>query len=394
MQEEKKKTIAIIGGGASGLLCSILIKKALKDVSVVVFERQARIGKKILQTGNGKCNLSNQNIHWNCYNTWGVDGVLQQFSFKEFSEVFSDLGVWLTTDSEGRIYPYSYRAQTVLDALVREIEELGIEVITDITISEIKALDDFSIYATDFRLYHADYVIMATGGLAGIGASPSQESYDILKSLGHSILPLSSGLCALKTKEKTKSISGLRMKVKASIWVGEHQETSSGEVLFKEDGLSGIVIFDLSRFYQKKKHCTIELDFFPTYTVEEIEQKLSLRPLKEALLGCLPKMLVQDVLSRLKGNTLKEVSSLLKHYTYTIVDSYGFLHAQITLGGVPLEEVNPFTLESLYVPKMYIIGEALDVDGKCGGYNLHFAWASAYVAGKNIVEKIKKGEKR
>ncbi len=388
--EEKKKTIAVIGGGASGILCSILLKQALKDVNVIIFERQERIGKKILQTGNGRCNLSNNSISWKDYNTCGVDGVLQQFTPKKCKEVFTSLGLWLDEDNEGRIYPYSYRAQTVLDVLLEKIKELEIEVITNFNVLEIKALDDFSIYSTDLRLYHADYVIMATGGLASINKNDNKcfNSYEILKSLGHHIIEPIAGLCALKTKEKTKSLSGLRMKVKASIINNNEKHTSYGEVLFKDEGLSGIVIFDLSRFYRHNEHSIIELDFFPTYTEEEIKQKIGTRPLKLALCGCLPKMIVQDVLTRSKNKTIEEIIFLLKHYTYTITQSYGFANAQITMGGVLFNEVNPFTMQSLLIKKLYLIGEVLDVDGKCGGYNLHFAWASAYVAANDIIKNF------
>ncbi len=386
-----KNNIAIIGGGASGMLAAIVIKKQLPNAFVTIYECQNRLGKKLLQTGNGKCNLSNKNIKVDDYNSDIVKETLQNCDHEKITKIFNELGLIIKADEEGRIYPYSERATTVLDILMNNIAKLDINVVNDITICDIRALDDFSIYSIDLRLYHADYVVMACGGNSNINYT--NLGYEIAKYFGHEITKISPALVALKTKEKTKALSGIRIKASASILIdNDVVNQTNGEILFKNDGLSGIAIFELSRYYDNSRKNVIEIDLMPEVSEEELNKRFDNEEAYETLLlGYFPKMINYDILERLKKEK-KTLVQIIKHYCFNIIDTYGFENAQITKGGVDLEDINPFTYESLIVNNLYIIGEMLDIDGRCGGYNLHFAWASSYHAGNDIVNKIKEND--
>jgi predicted Rossmann fold flavoprotein len=384
------KKVVIIGGGASGIFCAIAIKMNSKEeVSVTILEAQNRIGKKILVTGNGKCNLTNLDINESHYNTDLVHWAIDTFDPQTCVKYFEGLGLMTRVDEAGRVYPYSEKATTVLDVLMRELERLDIQVITEYEVSHIKKTDLFLVYSKDYRVLNFDYLVMATGGVANINFE--NAGYKILSDLGHSLTDLSPGLVALKTKENLKPLSGIRVKAKATI-INNNQVLAStvGEILFKENGLSGIAIFELSRFHVKG--CKVVLDLAYDKSESEIQTFLSKNSnLEDGLNGMFPKMISQDILKR-NG---KKVVEVIKNYEFNVIDTYGFNNAQITVGGINNKEVNPFTYESFIIKDLYVIGEVLDVDGTCGGYNLHFAWASGYLAALDISKKISyKGDKR
>jgi predicted Rossmann fold flavoprotein len=383
------KKIAIVGGGASGIACAIELKRNLKDIEVTILERLPRIGKKILMTGNGKCNITNMNLSSNDYNSDIIDELLEQFNYAEAKAFFESMGLMMRVDETGRAYPYSEKATTVLDVMVNELERLNVKVKTDYDVGEIKRTDSFLVYSNDYQVYNYDYVVMATGGLASV---PEHNSYDLLERLGHHITDISPGLVALKTLESTKSLSGIRVKAKATIKYGNNQSQSrSGEILFKNDGLSGIAIFELSRFYQK--NAIVSIDLIPDISDNELDGYFkNTKSIEEVLNGILPKMVSLDIINRCKVINKENIIKLLHNYDFTIIDTYGFINAQITLGGVNRKEVNPFTYASLIVDRMYIIGEVNDIDGASGGYNLHYAWGSGIVAARDIIRKITESE--
>lgn len=376
--------VIIIGGGAAGLFAAICIKKELKEqIEVTILERQNRVGKKLLSTGNGKCNLSNIYLNLDCYNTEYINNAINEFDANKCIHYFYELGLMLRIDESGRIYPYGEKANMVVDLLMRHVERLGIKVITGFNVSHIKKPNQFIVYSTDYRLLISDYVIVATGGMSSIPFK--NETYKLLTYFGHTMTPLSPALVALKTLEDTKTIAGIRIKGQAKIEVDNVVLASEvGEILFKNEGLSGICIFELSRHY--KPNAKIKIDLAYDKSESEIEKFLNHSSnVQEALLGMFPKMIVNDLLQR-KGNVIKNI----KNYEFTVIDTYGYDTAQITKGGISIKEFIPDSYESIYVKGLYAVGELLDVDGKTGGYNLHFAWSSAYLASKQIIEMEKK----
>ena len=380
------KRVGIIGGGASGLLCAIALKQRLKDhIEVVILEKQSRVGKKILTTGNGRCNLSNEDVNPSHYNTELITEALQQFDSKACRLFFSEMGL-LTRDENQRIYPYSEKATAVLDVLLHQLDHLNISVITDFEVSNIKATDIFSVYTKDYRLLAFDVIVMATGGVAGVPYD--YLGYQICHYLGHHLEPIRPGLVALKTKESLKALSGIRLKAEVSLITKTKHETVIGEVLFKDDGLSGIALMDLSRFFEK--NAIISMNLIYDQDIHTIKTFLEKQGIEEGLKGIVPKMIAQDILKRHITPNIKGVIDTLTHYTFTVIDTYGYNQAQITLGGISMKEIDPISFESLQTKNLYIIGELLDVDGACGGFNLHFAWASGYLAAQAIASKIEK----
>jgi len=379
------KRIAIIGGGASGIFCAIILKRLYTNIDVTIYEAQSKIGKKILQTGNGKCNLSNKNITTDNYNTNIIENLINLFDSNKVIKIFNELGLMIRIDEEGRIYPFSEKASSVLDIFLKQINDLKINVKCDNYITNIKYNNVFTIKNIKNETFTSDYLIIASGGCSSINYSYNTNS--LVEKFGIRMSNLYPSLCALKTKQNTKSLSGLRMKCKACIIVNDEvKHQTHGEVLFKDDGLSGIAIFILSKYFEKNKKNIVSLDLYEDLTIEDLNNRLyNNQSLENNLLGYFPKMINYDIIKRAKN---KQIGEVIKNYQFEIVDTYGFNNSQVTKGGVLLNEINIDTFESNKCSNLYIIGEALDVDGTCGGYNLHFAWASAYFCAANIIEKM------
>ncbi len=378
--------IGIIGGGASGLFSAILLKQYYKNIDVTIYEAQNKIGKKILQTGNGKCNLSNTNLSINEYNTKDIENILKQFNSNQLISILNSWGLQTRIDNEGRIYPYSEKATTVLDIFLKQIKLLDINVITDCYITKIDCKENnFIVLDSNNNKYINDYLFVCSGGCSSI--TYKYNTNYLLSNLGHSVTSLYPSLCALKTKQNTKSLSGIKIKCKASIIVDDIlKKETDGEVLFKDDGLSGIAIFILSQFFEKNKNNVISLDLYNDKSIEQLNNELINKDsLENNLTGYFPKMINYDIIKRVKNNNIGKV---IKNYNFNIIDSYGFNNSQVTKGGIPLNEINMTNLESKKCHNLYILGEALDVDGSCGGYNLHFAFACGYIVVNGLKGKI------
>ena len=384
------KDIAIVGGGASGIACAIKLKQLLGDkINVTILEKYSRIGKKILMTGNGKCNITNTNIDAKYYNS-NPNEVLNKFDYSQCQKFFSDLGLMLRVDEAGRVYPYSEKATTVVDVLLNTLDELGVNIITDYEVGDIKARDRFLVYSNDYQVNNYDYLVMATGGKASF--SGEYLGYKLLKRLGHHITDLKPGLVALKTKENLRSLAGIRVKGVARIIIsGEDIASTEGEILFKNEGLSGIAIFELSRFYQPG--AVISINLVPGISMKELNQYFKDGiSIERVLSGILPKMVYLDIMNRCEDLTKENIIMKLCNYDFNIIDTYGYENAQITVGGVDTKFLNPFTCESLVVKDMYIVGELADIDGNSGGYNLHYAWGSGITSAIDIAKKIEESE--
>lgn len=379
-----KKKLIIIGGGASGIACAIQMKKLNPDFQVTILEQNDRIGKKILKTGNGRCNISNSDICSSYYNNSSfVEQCFKKITLEDVILFFKEIGLLVKNDSSTRLYPYSESAKTVLEVFLYELNHLGIQVLCNQEVIKIEKEDKF-IITSNSLVFAADYVIVATGSMA----QEKTKGYQLLKYLGHNITILRPGLVALRTIENLRPLQGIRIKCQASIYNNNqlaHQE--EGEILFKEQGLSGILALNLSRYVQE--NCKVYLDLFPNIIniEEELREILKYKNINDALLGLLPKMVVYEVLKR-SSNSFTDIYQNLRALSFEINGDYGFEQAQIVLGGVNISEIN-YDFSSKLVEDLYIIGELLDVDGASGGYNLHFAWISGITAANSIFEKNK-----
>lgn len=362
-----KKDIVIIGGGASGVALAINLKKGNPDLNVTILEQNDKILKKVLKTGNGKCNISNYNISSEYYNDFSFfEKWVPLFNVEEY---FKDLGILIKKDNVGRFYPYSEASNSVVDILRDNLDKLGVNIETDFFVEKVIKKEKFKVYGN--RVIEADLVVFSTGSYA----QSKTNGYNLLKELDHKITYLTPGLTPIKVRENIKSLQGIRIKCKAKV----NNFERSGEILFKEDALSGILALELSRHV--KKDDFVRIDLVPDLSKEQLLDFLNKKELSTALNGVLPKMVGQYILK--KSNNLKEVIENIKDFKFVVKELYGYNYSQIVCGGVSLEDIKD-TFESKKVEGLYIIGEVLDIDGDCGGYNLYFAWLSAYVASQAI----------
>lgn len=411
--------LAIIGAGASGLSCAIAAAHKSSNFKILLLENKDRVGKKILATGNGKCNLSNtdknveKNYHSNDINF--VKNVFDAYSADDNVLFFNKLGLICRSDNEGRIYPYSQHSSSVLDALRNECDRLDINTKCSVTINDVKKEQEKFKIITDNEIIICDNLVVSSGGMSYVN-SQKLSGYDILKKFGHTITDLYPSLVALKVKNPVKSLKGIRIPAVATLYVNSQQaQTESGEIQFTEQGISGIAIMQLSQriargiAYRKKESYTVSLDLMPTYTEESIikiiKEKIELNaetPTYELLCGIFHKMLARAIIvAALKMNIPEKIASLnsknieaivncIKSFKFDIVGTMGFANAQVTGGGAQLNQFNPETMESNLTKGLYAAGEVLDVVGACGGFNLNWAWSSGRIAGESAVKRSKK----
>ena len=375
--------IGVIGSGPAGLTAAISLKRKYPESEVTIFEYMPKLGKKLLASGNGKGNVSNVNMSVEYYNTPLVKDIIKM----DVVGFLNSCGILTKIDREGRIYPYNEQAATVVECLKLELYELGIKVVPE------KVVGLGTNYVTTFfNSYAFDKIIVATGGKSQEFLGSDGSMYRAIEGLGHTITKLSPALCPIKTKEDFSDLQGLRCKVSAKSYIGEEYYEDKGELLFKEDGISGIIVFQFSSLIARNVMGSITFDFFPDMTEDELANII--KSLKQdryidlALMGIINRKLLNHILGDTRGKFLKEFDASqlafkLKNYKIVCTKNYEFVQSQITVGGLSLIELKE-SLESRIVPNYYFIGEVLDVDGLSGGYNIHFAIASALWVAKFI----------
>lgn len=401
------KNIIVAGAGASGMMAAI--SAASEGARVILLEHKDRIGKKILSTGNGRCNFTNTFQEPVCYHSENPEfpwKIIEKFNARDVISFFLQLGVY-SKNRNGYLYPNSDQASAVLDALRMELERLRVEIRTGIQCREIRPGKKGFTVLTDQGGFRADRVILAAGSKAAPSTGSDGSGYDLAKKLGHRILPVLPALVQLRCKEDYfKSLAGVRAEGSVSVWSGDVCiARDSGEIQLTKYGISGIPVFQVSRYasrllYEKKEVCAV-LDFMPDFSREQffafLQARAETRPEKPAeqfLIGLFHRKLsdlwikTAGISREKKAGTFTEqeiqnLTDQIKNMKVRITGTNSFDQAQVCCGGVDTREVDPETLESLYVPGLYFAGEILDVDGMCGGYNLTFAWASGFVAGKS-----------
>lgn len=408
--------VAVIGGGASGMCAAIELMNNVTDktdVEVTVLEKMTRVGKKLLVTGNGRCNITNMNSARSGYrgDTDFAKTALSRFTPESNIEFFNSLGLYTRTEEDGRVYPLSNQASSVLDALRFECERLGVKFVCDYRAVHIKeAVTAFSRKIVINNRDRFDYVIVASGGKAAKIHGTDGDSYDLLKMLGHTVTPIAPALVSLNCSDFTKSLKGIRSVCGVELIIdGKPEYKNFGEVQFTDYGLSGIPIMQLSRFVSMSPSNNIQiyLDLTPDFSKEKLHEYLISRREKDTglcenmLSGIINKQLCITVMKEcniavngrvnaLSDEKINALSEILKCWKINVKNSRSFEYAQATAGGVKCSEFYPETMESRLVDGVYCCGEALDVDGDCGGYNLQWAWSSGRTAGRSIAERINK----
>ena len=406
--------VGIVGAGASGLMAAITA--AGQGAEVCIYENKDKAGKKILATGNGRCNFTNKNQDPSFYRSDNKNfpvKVLNKFDYKNVIEFFYDLGI-CTNDRNGYIYPKSDQASAVLDVLLMEAKRFGVKILTECKIKEIrKRKKEFKLVNENGDVFKADKVILCAGSKASPVTGSDGSGYDLAKAFGHSLIPVLPSLVQLRCKEKFyKKVSGVRVNGKVTLLVNNKPLASdTGEIQLTNYGISGIPVFQISRYASiglyKKKEVKAEINFMPELSKEElqsfIKERINKRPCKtldEFFTGLFNKKLSQLFVSilninetvtvnKLNDNDILRMVKLISSFTTTVTETNSFEQAQVCCGGINTKEIDENTLESLIVKGLYFAGEIMDVDGICGGYNLQWAWSSGYVAG---MEASKKGE--
>ena len=374
--------VIIIGGGASGVMHALYLQKLDKDIKILILEKNERILKKLMKTGNGRCNISNFDMDPKYYNNYNfIKRLYDKLPGDEIIKVFKEMGLLLKSDHSTRLYPYSESAKTVIDNFRYGLDKANIEVECEQEVIKITKDKDF-IVKTKTKEYTSDYLVVSSGSIA----QEVTSGYDMLKQLGHEITRLEPGLVALKVEENIKCLQGIRVKCRASVINNERVEyIEDGELLFKDKGISGVLVLNLSRFV--KEGSKIRIDLFSDYPdIEEyIRMFLNEKSILDILLSLLPKALALYIV-KICNNNIDSIIHMIHNLEFKIVGNYGFNQGQIVQGGVDINYIED-DFSSKVIPGLYIIGEILDIDGASGGYNLHFAWASGIVSAMAIFEK-------
>lgn len=415
------KKIAVIGGGAAGMTAAI--RAAELGAYVTIYEGNDRVGKKILSTGNGKCNFSNENMNSDCYYGSGkvlVDKIFRSFGVTETIDFFSSLGMRIK-NRDGYLYPASGQASTVLDVLRYELDRLGVRIHTESRVTSIVAeKDGLAVSSDGHKTRKYDAVILACGGKAAPKTGSDGQGFLLAESLGHKIVPTVPALVALRCGESFyKRVSGVRCDARLILHIdGQPVCSDRGEMQWTDYGISGIPVFQLSRIaayaLQEKQAVTIEIDLMPDLAEktqndadstfwDERWKRQGNQSMERFVTGLVNKKIAL-LLLKLAGikdseraenvpmSQRKELIKLFHSFTVTVIGTNSYEQAQVCAGGIDCREVTD-TLESRIVPGVFFAGEILDIDGICGGYNLQWAWSSGFVAGEAASKDWGKGNR-
>lgn len=404
--------LCVIGGGMSGMTAAITAARC--GSKVIVIEKNNKLGKKIYATGNGKCNVGNLSIdyetHYNSFSeSYGyfLEKSCGMNPTEELVKFLNSIGV-VTTDNRGYIYPNSMQASSVVWAMIDELKRLNVEIMLGSIVTDIKDKTDFYVVDSSKGMINTKKIILACGGNSYSKLGGSMSGYELSRKIGHNITTLRPSLCGLITYEDTVDITGVRIRSEASlVWDDKIKFKEEGELQFTDYGLSGIMIFNISSkagyALQKNKPVKVIVDFIPhihkkdfdgiIYTNKYrtvsgmlnsfINDKLALYILDKE------KIYPKTMISSMTRNTLMDLLGKLKEYTFNIKETKDYDNAQLTAGGVDINEIMPETLMSKLQDRIYFAGEMLDIDGLCGGYNITFAVLSGIRAGNSSYDKNK-----
>lgn len=390
--------VIVIGGGASGLVAAITAKE--KDDEVTLLEKENKVGRKLQMTGNGHCNMAHTDIVAEDYyndsdpQSSFVSDVLDAFSFKRFTNFFKKIGV-ITKNEDGYIYPSSMQASTVVNALRNYVEQIGVKIKTN---NEVKGIEfkDNTYFVDCGYVYECEKLIVASGGLSYTNIDSPKNVLASLEKLGLVVSELEPALTALVSESNITKASGVRVNAKIKLFDGEDLDISEyGQVQITDYGISGIPVFNISRF--AKVGDKVYIDFVNDTDKEDLINDLNVLLSTNALgiynLLCgllndkLAALIVEELGVEKEANVtpeiLEQAVDLIKDYEVVISGKRDFDFAQVTKGGVSTKCIDSKTMQVIGHDNLYLCGELIDVDSKCGGYNLYFAWATGYIAGNN-----------
>ncbi|MDD2498784.1 MAG: NAD(P)/FAD-dependent oxidoreductase [Desulfitobacteriaceae bacterium] len=402
--------VIIIGGGASGMMAAISARRRKADVTIL--ERNPRIGKKILVTGNGRCNFTNIKADIDCYHGTDphfVSKTLVNFSVEETIEFFEKLGIAHKVESQGKVFPMSDQASSVLDLLMYELNKTGVNIICNSYVKEIKKTGkSFTIKMEDGTSYQGDRVIIAAGGKAMPSTGSDGNGFDLAKKLGHTIIDIFPGLVQLKLEgEYFKQIQGVKFVGTAEIIHNNRSLAKDrGDILFANYGVSGPPILQISRkageLIHENKDAVLKISIIDQISKTDLKKLLTARFANEpnktvefSLVGLINKRLIPVLLKEagIKDlrSSVKDLSStdqakiinILADWRFKVRGTKSWPSSQVTAGGVATKEINPDTMESQIIKGLFFAGEIIDIDGQCGGFNLQWAWSSGFISGKN-----------
>ena len=400
---QKIYKVAIIGGGSAGLMSAIELLSgfdALNGEDVVILERNDRVGKKLVATGNGQGNLCNENFSADFY--YGekafINAFVEQANGINVYKYFEKLGIPLTTAKEGKIYPLSKQASAVLDIMRSCILSKGCKEITKCYVDKITNRKDTFYIEAGSNVYQAENVIVAVGGSSAKQFGTDGSSYKLLENFGHKTTKLYPSLVQLKTDlQQIKGLKGLKETVKVTAFDKDIPlKSATGEILFTEYGVSGNAVFQISSALANVEKGYINVEFLPELSVEQIISILKIRAKtgyitqENYLCGILNKRIGQAVIKTIKNFSVSAVANALKNFKLKVTGNLGFNYSQVTKGGIETSKINPQTYESKLQKGLYAVGEVLNVDGDCGGYNLTFAFVSAICSAKAIKQNLSK----
>jgi predicted Rossmann fold flavoprotein len=403
--------VIIIGGGASGIMAALSASNFTDKILII--EKNNRIGKKILVTGNGRCNFTNITMKNTDYNNPEfVKDVFEQFDVHDTIDYFDSLGIVAKIEDEGKTYPLSEQASSFLDVFLYELNKKKINIVLEQNVSSVSnAKDIFSVRTDTNQLYKGKTVILATGGKSMPLTGSNGSGLDIASNLGHRIINTFPALVKLKLDSPyLKQLAGLKINSQVDLLLGEETiQSEYGDILFANYGISGPTILELSRkaneLLKINKEVFLRIILIQSISKQKIMERLDRfldREISQALIGLVHKRLINVLIKEAgieKNNLL--VKDIPKEQIYRLIDlfydwrlvvkgSLGFEESQVTAGGIDVSEVSSKTLESKLVSDLFFTGEVLDIDGRCGGYNLQWAWSSGYLAGKYASERALK----
>ena len=407
--------VIVVGGGAAGLAAAVFLTRENPTCRVLVLEKNPRVGKKLMATGNGTCNLTN--IHADATRYHGAPALaeraLKALTVPQTLDFFTAIGVDCVTRPDGKVYPASEQAGAVLDALRLTAEAQGVTILCEKKAESIKKAKNGWSVSADGEIYTARHLLVTVGGAAAPALGGAADGYRLLTDHGCRKTPLFPSIVQLRTAtDFVRSVKGIRADATLRLCLGGKEvATQTGEVLFTDYGLSGPAVMYASRpaadwERQKKGELTAHLDLLPDWNLSDLTARVMARShlpgrtLEDLLTGLTHKRVGQTIL-RVAGvlpltrpaDSLTEkeaarIAATLKDWVIPVTGTQGFGGAQVTAGGIAADEVDPATLEVKRLPGVYVAGEVLDVDGDCGGFNLQFAWSSAYVAAMAMAEKL------
>jgi len=403
-----KKT-AIIGGGASGLMAALFAARA--GANVTIYEHNNSVGKKILASGNGRCNIINTTATYEDYagaDPQFVTYALKQLNFHYFEKFCHSIGLLLDIKDDGRCYPLSNEAKSVLIALKSAVSEAGVKIITDSKVTAITKNDSHFNVQTDQDKQRYNNVLIATGSQAAPQLGATADGYTFARSFGHEILPTYPSLVQLHLNSRNHhKMAGVKTTAEVTLIIdGKSKDKVQGDILFAAYGISGLAILDISQRASHallhKQRVSISLNLLPHYDrgelasiIEKVFASVAQHDVHTALCGLLSAKIVTYLLedaaitqnttvSTLSPKDVKKLAHLIGEWKFEVTDTHGFKHAEVSGGGVSTAQVNNKTMESKLVEGLYFTGEVLDIVGRRGGYNFNFAWASGMIAGKEM----------